>query len=91
MNWFSANLITAEETTKKLETLKKQEKILQEKLNTKKEHIPTDEIVKDVKNKISFQDKRNFILQHIEKVIVLRKDFADHNDIDLEITIIFRS
>ena len=91
MNWFSANLITAEETTSKLEALKKQEMLLQEKLNTKKEHIPTEQIVKDVKGKITFEEKRNFILQHIEKVIVLRKDFADPNDIDLEISIIFRS
>ena len=91
MNWFSSNLISAEETTEKLQTLKKTEKSLQEKLNTKKEHIHTEQIVKDVKGKISFEDKRNFILQHIEKVIILRKDFADPNDIDLEITIIFRS
>ena len=91
MNWFSANLISAEETTAKLQALKKQEKVLQEKLSTKKEHIPTEEIVKDVKGKITFDDKRKFILQFIEKVIVLRKDFTDPYDVNLEISIIFRS
>jgi site-specific DNA recombinase len=91
MNWFSANLISAEESTQKLQALKKQEQRLQEKLVTKKEDIPTDEIVKDAKKKITFEEKRNFILQHIKKVIILRHDFDDVHDIDLEITIIFRS
>jgi site-specific DNA recombinase len=91
MNWFSANLISAEESTQKLQALKKQEQNLTEKLVTKKEDIPTDEIVKDAKKKITFEEKRNFILQHIKKVILLRKDFDDVHDIDLEITIIFRS
>ena len=91
MNWFSANLISAEESTQKLQALKKQEQSLQEKLVTKKEDIPTDEIVKDAKKKITFEEKRNFILQHIKKVIILRHDFDDVHDIDLEITIIFRS
>ena len=37
------------------------------------------------------EQKRQFILQHIDKVILLRKDFADYRDIDLDIKIIFRS
>ena len=91
MNWFSANLISADESTQKLQALKKQEQNLTEKLVTKKEDIHTEEIVKDAKRKITFEEKRNFILQHIKKVIILRKDFDDVHDIDLEITIIFRS
>ena len=31
------------------------------------------------------------MLQHIDKVVLLRKDFADYRDIDLDIKIIFRS
>ena len=91
MNWFSANLITADESTAKLQALKKQEQSLQEKLTQKKQDIPTTEIVQDAHGKITFADKRNFILQHIEKVIVLRKDFSDWRDVDLDISIIFRS
>ena len=91
MNWFSANLITAQESTDKLQALKKQEQILQEKLSVKKETVETDKIVKDIKHKTTFEEKRQFVLQHIQKVIVLRKDFDDWRDIDLEITIIFRS
>ena len=91
MNWFSANLISAEESTSKLMTLKKQEQLLTEKLSAKKENIPTDKIVQDVKGKISFEDKRQFIVENIQKVIFVRKDFANKNEIDAEITIFFRS
>lgn len=91
MSWFSSNLISAEESTQKLMALKKQEQLLTERLQTKKEDIPTNEIVEDARNKITFEEKRQFILQHISKVIILRKDFADWHDIDLEVTIIFRS
>ena len=91
MSWFSANLISAEESTQKLQALKKQEQSLQDRLTTKKEDIPTDQIVKDVRHRITQEDKRQFILQHIQKVIILRKDFADVHDIDLDVTIVFRS
>ena len=90
MNWFASNLITAEESTEKLQALKHREKILQDKLTTKKEGISTKKIVEDAKGKTTFEDKRNFILQHIEKVIVLRKPFEDFRDVDLDISIIFR-
>ena len=89
MNWFSANLITADESTAKLQALKKQEQSLQEKLTTEKQGIPTTDIVKNARKKITQEEKRNFILQHIQKVIVLRKDFVSRYDVDLEITIIF--
>ena len=91
MSWFSANLISAEESTQKLQALKKQEQNLTERLQTKKEDIPTAKIVEDVRHKISPGEKRQFILQHISKVIILRKDFADVHDIDLDVTIVFRS
>jgi site-specific DNA recombinase len=91
MSWFSTNLISAEESTQKLQALKKQEQNLTEKLQTKKEDIPTDQIVKDVRHRITPEEKRQFILQHIQKVIILRKDFADVHDIDLDVTIVFRS
>lgn len=89
MNWFSANLISADESTTKLQALKKQEQTLTERLQTKKQDIPTTEIVKDARKKITQEEKRNFILQHIKKVEVLRKDFVNRYDVDLEITIIF--
>jgi hypothetical protein len=91
MSWFSANLITAEESTMKLQTLKKQEQNLTERLTIKKENIPTEEIVKDVRQKVTKEEKRQYVLNHIEKVIVLRHDFVNRYDVDLEITIIFRS
>ena len=91
MNWFSANLISAEESTAKLQMLKKQEKSLKEKLSIKKEKINTAEIVSAAKGKISFNDKRNFILENVKKVILLRKDFDDIHNVNLEIKIIFRS
>ena len=91
MSWFSANLITAEESTMKLQTLKKQEQNLTERLTIKKENIPTEEIVKDVRQKVTKEDKRQYVLNHIEKVIVLRHDFVNRYDVDLDITIIFRS
>ncbi len=90
MNWFSSNLITAEESTTKLMALKKREQTLAEKLQTKKADIPTDAIVKDARHKITLEEKRQFILQHIKQVIVLRKDFDDFKDVDLDVTIIFR-
>ena len=89
MNWFSANLITAEESTQKLTALKKHEQTLVEKLKTKKQDIPTQKIVDDAKRKISPEEKRAFILQHIQKVIVLRKDFVNRYDVDLDVTIVF--
>ena len=91
MSWFSANLITAEESTQKLTALKKQEQTLTEKLQTKKQDIPTTEIVQDAHHKITLAEKRQFILQHIKQVIVLRKDFTDFRDVDLDVTIVFRS
>ena len=90
MNWFSANLISAEESTLKLQVLKKQEQALQEKLHINKTSIPTNEIVKDARRKITKEDKRKFVLQHIQKVIVLRKDFVNRYDVDLDITIVFK-
>lgn len=89
MNWFSANLITAEESTQKLTALKKQEQTLAEKLTIKKADIPTEKIVEEIRHKITKEEKRQFILNHISKVIVLRKDFTNRYDVDLEITIIF--
>ena len=91
MSWFSANLITADESTEKLQILKKQEKLIQEKLSTKTGKINTADIVSAAKGKLTFEDKRNFILQNISKVYVLRKDFQKISDVDLEINIIFRS
>lgn len=91
MSWFSANLISAEESTQKLQALKKQEQNLTERLQTKKEDIPTDQIVKDVRHRITPEDKRQFVLDHISKVIVLRKDFVNRYDVDLDVTIIFGS
>lgn len=91
MNWFSSNLITAEESTTKLQMLKKQEKSLREKLSTKAEKINTAEIVSAVKGRISFDEKRSFILENVKQVLLLRKDFDDIRNIDLEIKIIFRS
>ena len=90
MNWFSANLITAEESTAKLTALKKQEQSLTEKLQTKKATLPTEEIVADIKKAITFEEKRNYILQHIKKVILLRHQFDSIYDVDLDITIVFR-
>ena len=71
--------------------LKKQEKSLKEKLSIKKEKINTAEIVSAAKGKISFDDKRNFILENVKKVFLLRKDFDDIHNVNLEIKIIFRS
>lgn len=91
MNWFSANLITAEESTQKLTALKKQEQTLAEKLKTKKADIPTEKIVEDARQKFTPEEKRQFVLNYISKVIVLRKDFVNRYDVDLDITIIFGS
>lgn len=91
MSWFSANLISAEESTQKLQALKKHEQNLTERLQTKKEDIPTDQIVKDVRHRITPEEKRQFVLDHISKVIVLRKDFVNRYDVDLDVTIIFGS
>lgn len=91
MNWFSANLITAEESTTKLQVLKKQEQALQEKLHINKTSIPTEAIVKDARRKVTQEEKRQFILNHISKVIVLRHDFVNRYDVNLDITIIFKA
>lgn len=91
MNWFSANLITAEESTTKLQVLKKQEQALQEKLRINKTSIPTEDIVKDARRKVTQEEKRQFILNHISKVIVLRHDFVNRYDVNLDITIIFKA
>ena len=91
MSWFSANLISAEESTQKLQALKKQEQNLTERLQTKKEDIPTDQIVKDVRHRITPEEKRQFVLDHVSKVIVLRKDFVSRYDVDLDVTVIFGS
>ena len=91
MNWFSANLITAEESTTKLQVLKKQEQALQEKLHINKTSIPTEAIVKDARRKVTQEEKRQFVLNHISKVIVLRHDFVNRYDVNLDITIIFKA
>lgn len=89
MNWFSVNLITAEESTAKLEMLKKQEKALKARLTTKTTKINTADIISAAKDVFTFEHKRNFILQHIQKILLLRKDFSNKNEIDLEIHIVF--
>jgi len=91
MAWFSANLITAEESTTKLTALKKQEQMLTERLQTKKTDIPTQKIVEDARKIVTQEEKRQYILNHISKVIVLRQDFVNRYDVDLDITIIFGS
>ena len=91
MAWFSANLITAEESTTKLTALKKQEQTLQERLQTKKTDIPTQKIVEDARKIVTQEEKRQYILNHISKVIVLRQDFVNRYDVDLDVTIIFGS
>ena len=91
MAWFSANLITAEESTTKLMALKKQEQTLQERLQTKKTDIPTQKIVEDARKIVTQEEKRQYILNHISNVIVLRQDFVNRYDVDLDITIIFGS
>ena len=89
MNWFSSNLITAEESTTKLQALKKQEKILQEKLSMKTEKINTAEIVSAVRKDFTFEEKRNFILQHISRITFLRKN-VDKDTVELHFHFIFQ-
>lgn len=89
MNWFSANLITTEESTIKLQALKKQEKALKEKLSTKTEKINTAEIVSAVRKDFTFEEKRQFVLQYISKVIFLRKNI-DKDNIELIFHFVFR-
>ena len=91
MNWFSGSLITMEECTAKLESLKKQENDLNRQLaeeQTERE-IDLAEIVKDVKNAVSYEDKRRTVLKYISKVTLVRKGEKRKQDYDLEFHIEF--
>ena len=92
MNWFSSNLISMEECTKKLELLKKQENVLLQKQKTKQEEkaIDVSEIVKIVKiYDADFDTKRNIVTKIISKIFV-KKEGNSRKDYSLNIHIIFR-
>lgn len=92
MNWFSANLISMEVCTQKLEILKKQESVLTSKLQTEKEEKPIDTsaIVKIIKVKnADFETKRNIVTKIIS-AIYTKKEGDSRKDYSLNFNIIFR-
>ena len=91
MNWFSNSLITMEECTAKLESLKKQENLLKQQLQeeqTEKEVDPK-EIVKDVKTAVDFDDRRRVVSKYISKITLIRKGEKRKQNYDLEFHIEF--
>ena len=90
MNLFSANLITLDECTEKLQVLKKKEEALKAQLPTATNKIDITGCVKDSKRGITFEDKRNFIVNHVEKVTIIRKGSKYGKDYDLDIAIRFK-
>lgn len=74
MNWYSNSLINIEECTERLEALKKQEFILQQKLTEQHKTADIDTLLKIAKNSdLNYNDKRIFITQHIAKIILTHK------------------
>ena len=91
MNWFSNSLITMEECTAKLESLKKQEINLNRQLTEEQTETKIDpaEIVRDVKNAVNYEDKRRTVLKYISKITLVRKGEKRKQNYDLEFHIEF--
>lgn len=90
MNLFSANLITLDEVTEKLQALKKQEEALKAQLPTATNKIDVKGCVKDSKRSITFENKRNFVVNHVEKVTIIRKGSKYGKDYDVDFVFYFK-
>lgn len=90
MNLFSANLITLDECTEKLQALKKQEETLKAQLTTATNKIDVAGCIKDSRHKVTFEEKRDFILKHIQKVTIVRKGTKCGKDYDVDFVFYFK-
>ena len=83
-NWFSANLITAEQATEKLQALQKQEAHLKS-LTAPKQKADPGNICQKIKTaSADFDDRRKVLLEVIDKIYIIRKD-AKGYDFDVNI------
>ena len=86
-NWFSANLISTEQATEKLQILAKQETELKNRAVPKKRTNVTD-VVEKIKNAPNdFNGKRRVLLEVIDRIYVLRKNNKEY---DVEFTLKFK-
>lgn len=88
MNWYSNSLINIEECTERLESLKRQESALKQKLQIEKAGKTTDvaTMIQSVKKTdLNYNDKRIFIAKHIAKVSFIRKGEKLEYDLNFHI------
>lgn len=86
-NWFSANLITAEQATEKLQALQKQEAYLKSFAAPKHKTDPKNICQKIKTASADFADRRRIILEVIDKIYIIRKDRKSY---DLDVTVKFK-
>lgn len=89
LTWFSNNYITPEQATEKLEALKRQEKSLQ--AQAVKKDIDAAKIRETMKTKkLTFEEKRNAVLQICQKVFLIRTGGKYGKKYDIKIEFVFK-
>lgn len=91
MTLYTKSLISIEECTEQLETLKKKERTLSEKLSPtpKEKVIDYTAVVKAIKNAMTYEDKRSIVTNFISKVTVIRKGNKRQHGYSLDLKIEF--
>ena len=97
MKWFSASLISDEEATQKLESLKRQEEGLQEKLahaapNAAESTIDIKGIVHTMRTvRTTPEERRKAVLAVVDNIVIQRHDNRRNREYDLTVAIHFKS
>ena len=91
MSWFSQNFISMQECSQQLESIKKKESLLRQKLSSAKQEriIDVPSILSDIKDVLTYEDKRKFVTMHIQRIDIIRKGEQHQRGYDFDIRIIF--
>lgn len=91
MSWFSQNFISMQECSQQLESIKKKESVLRQKLSSAKEEriVDISSIASDIKDVLTYEDKRRFVTMHIQRIDIIRKGQQHQRGYDFDIHIIF--
>ena len=89
MSWYSQNYISMQECAEQLETIKKKESALQQKV-VRTEHITdTKNIVIPKNTEWTFEEKRKFVTTYLKKITIVRKGQNHSRDYDIEFHFFF--
>ena len=91
MSWFSQNFISMQECSQQLESIKKKESMLRQKLTSAKQEriIDVPSILSDIKDVLTYEDKRKFVTMHIQRIDIIRKGQQHQKTYDFDIHIVF--